>query len=210
MTIKQVNKSHYDFNKYVNKSRWNSFYHQIYELIKTAPDSILEVGVGSGITKGILKDVLHYKYETIDIDEELNPDYIGSVLAMPFADSQFDVIGCFQVLEHLPFENFETALSELFRVANKAVILSLPNAEFVRRIHIPGIISNKLIKIPFMLKKRHVFDGEHFWEINKVGYELSKIIAIIQKNAKSFDFILEKEYRVYETPGHHFFVLKKR
>ncbi|GHU81127.1 hypothetical protein FACS1894145_8110 [Bacteroidia bacterium] len=210
MTIqKQVDKAHYEFGKYVDKSRWNSFYHQIDEIIKIEPNSILEIGVGTGITKYILKDTLHYHYESIDIDEELYPDHVGSVLEMPFADKQYDVVGCFQVLEHLPFENFEKALSELFRVANKAVIISLPDSESVTCIHIPKLTRKKLIKKPFTKLKQHVFDGEHYWEINKIGYEIDKILKKINDIAGIHNFILEREYRVFENPYHHFFVLKR-
>lgn len=211
MTLqKQVEKAHYDFSRYVRKNRWNSFYHQIDEIIKTNPNSVLEIGVGAGISKCVLKDILHYHYESIDIDEELHPDHTGSVLDMPFADKQYDVIGCFQVLEHLPFNDFEKALSELFRVANKAVIISLPNAESVKQINIPKLIKSKLIKKPFTQLKQHVFDGEHYWEINKAGYELDKIIRKIKTQGDVFNFVLEKEYRVYENPYHHFFVLKRQ
>lgn len=208
MTIqKQVDKTHYAFNKYVSKGRWNSFYHQIDEIIRTEPNSILEIGVGAGISKCVLKDVLHYNYESMDIDEELCPDHIGSILEMPFPDKQYDTIGCFQVLEHLPFENFEKSLSELFRVANKAVIISLPNAESVWQIQIPKIYRKKLVKRPFTKLRQHFFDGEHYWEINKKGYELDKIISVMQRIAKLFNFVIEKEYQVFENSYHHFFVL---
>jgi ubiquinone/menaquinone biosynthesis C-methylase UbiE len=209
MTIqKQVDKAHYDFNQYVSKARWNSFYHQIDEILKTEPNTILEVGVGAGITKCILKDILNYNYESMDIDVELNPDYIGSILDMPFKDNQYDVIVCFQVLEHLPFDDFDKALSELFRVANKAVIISLPDAKFMMQIHVPKIIEKRLIKIPFVKLKRHVFDGEHYWELNKIGYELDKILRKIKNIGDIYNFVLEKEYHVFENPYHHFFVLK--
>ncbi|MDR0792564.1 MAG: class I SAM-dependent methyltransferase [Chitinophagaceae bacterium] len=206
---KQVDKSHYGFDRYVHQNRWSSFYHQINEIIKTEPNSILEVGVGAGISKSILKDVLHFSYESIDIDEELHPDHVGSVLDMPFADKQFDTVGCFEVLEHLPFDSFEKALSELFRVANKAVIISLPDVCPVTRIHIPRLLEKKMILKSFMQKKQHVFDGEHYWEINKKGYELNKVIKKITETGSAYQFILEKEYRKFENPYHHFFVLKK-
>jgi ubiquinone/menaquinone biosynthesis C-methylase UbiE len=206
---KQVNKAHYDFGKYVDKERWNSFYHQIGEIINAEPKSILEVGVGSGISKCVLKDFLHYNYESMDIDEELYPDHTGSVLDMPFVDRQYDVIGCFQVLEHLPFKDFEKAISELFRVANKAVILSLPNAEPYWQVSIPRLMRKKLLKKPFVRLTQHVFDGEHYWEINKKGYELHKIKREIEMIGNTFNFHLKNEYRVYENPYHHFFVLER-
>ena len=209
MTVqKQVNKAHYDFNKYVDLYHWNSFFYQIDEIIKTTPKSILEVGLGTGIVKYILKDVLHYNYESMDIDPELNPDHVGSILAMPFRDKQYDVVGCFEVLEHLHYCDFEKALSELFRVANKAVIFSLPDAGPIVPVHISGFARKKLIKMPFTKLKKHVFDGEHYWEINKRGYELNKIISQIKNIGGNFNFVLDKEYRMFENPNHHFFVMK--
>jgi len=211
MTIqKQVSKKHYDFNQYVDRERWISFSYQIGEIIQAEPVSILEIGVGTGITQYVLRDTIGYNYESMDIDEELHPDHIGSILDMPFADKQYDVIGCFQVLEHLPFDNFEKALSELFRVANKAVILSLPNAGRVTQIHIPPVMKKKLIKTPFVPLEQHVFNGEHYWEINKKGYESDKIVKKIKDIGNAFNFSLEKEYRVFEHPYHHFFVLKRQ
>ena len=51
----QVNAEHYNFKKYVSKERWNSFYHQIDEVISKNPGSFLEIGVGSGVLRIILK-----------------------------------------------------------------------------------------------------------------------------------------------------------
>jgi len=209
-TQKQVDKTHYGFGNYIFKDRWNSFYHQIDEIVKTEPNSILEIGVGAGISKCVLKDILHYHYESMDIDAELHPDYVGSILDMPFADNQYDVIGCFQVLEHLPFEDFEKALSELFRVANKAVILSLPDDGPSLQICVPRLIKKTLIQKPFATLKQHIFDGQHYWEINKKGYEIDKIKRKIEDIGGTYSFALEREYRVFENPYHHFFVLKKQ
>lgn len=212
---KQVEAKHYDFKKYVYKGRWNSFYHQIDEILSiTSPSayamSILEIGVGSGILRAIFKFFLRINYESIDIDEELQPDHVGSVLEMPFADKQYDVVVCFQVLEHLPYEKFVEALSELFRVAKKSVIISLPNAEKVYQLNIPKICRRKLIKRPFAKIKEHKFGGEHYWEINKKGYEIKKIMETIAETGKYFNYKLEKNYRIWEEPYHHFFVLKRQ
>ena len=50
------------------------------------------------------------------------------------------------------------------------------------------------------------FDGEHYWEIGKAGYPLSKIINEIQK----VGFRVEKTYRVFENPYHRFLLLRKK
>jgi ubiquinone/menaquinone biosynthesis C-methylase UbiE len=204
---KQVEATHYNFEEYISKGRWNSFYHQIDEIISRKPNSVLEIGIGSGFLGTVLKNVLHCNYESMDIDNELKPDYIGSILNMPFQNKQYDVIGCFEVLEHLPYEDFEKCLSELFRVANNAVIISLPDADKVVCLHISKICRFKMIKKPFAKTREHKFDGEHYWEINKKNYGINKIIKKMEEVSKEYKFILKKSYRVWENPYHHFFYI---
>src|SRR3546814_5404444 len=66
--------------------------------------------------------------ETLDIDPELKPDHVASVTELPFADGEFDVVCAFQMLEHVPYDVSLAAFAEMSRVANRAVIISLPNA----------------------------------------------------------------------------------
>lgn len=57
-----------------------------------------------------------------------------------------------------------------------------------------------------MLKKLvHKFNGEHYWEIGKFGYPLSRII----KDIKIAGFNIKKTYRIFEVPYHRFFILEK-
>jgi len=207
---KQVDVSHYDFSRYVSKERWNSFYHQITGILAFKPSSVLEVGVGLGITGAVLKQAgVHY--ESLDIDSGLRPDYVGSVLQMPFPDKSYDVAGCFEVLEHLPYECFEPALKELFRVARKGVVISLPVSRRVWKysIYLPKIGSKDiLLPRPFFKKKKAAFDGQHYWEINRIGFELKTIRAAFAKTAAASSFTLERDYDIWESPDHHFFVLK--
>jgi hypothetical protein len=49
------------------------------------------------------------------------------------------------------------------------------------------------------------FNGEHYWEIGKAGYPLSKITKYIEKAV----FKIIKTYRIFENPYHRFFILKK-
>lgn len=124
----QVQSNHYISENYITKERFNSYFYQIKEVVFQNPKSVLEIGVGNGFLTDALKKK-GLKVSTLDIDEKLNPDKVGSVLSLPFADSSFELVICFQVLEHLPYIDFTNALKEIYRVTNNSAILSLPDVE---------------------------------------------------------------------------------
>jgi len=203
----QVDPGHYFNKSYDTKERFISYWHQINEIMELNPKKVLEIGVGDGFVSKYLKE-RGVNVITLDIDERLKPDAVGSVLDIPFSESSFDVVTCYEVLEHLPYENFKKALSEIFRVSKSYAILSLPDASRVYRlyVHIPKVgIIKKLIPLPRYDRRIHKFDGEHYWEIGKAGYPLNKIT----KDIESVRFNIVKTYRVFEYPYHRFFVLKK-
>ncbi len=105
-------------------------------------------------------------------------------------------------------EYFKKAMSETFRVSSAHALLSLPDANRAYRLYIqiPKLgLFKKLIQIPRLQKAVHHFDGQHYWEIGKVGYSLNSIVNAINK----VGFKIEKTYRVFEMPYHRFFMLKK-
>jgi len=83
--IRQVNKEHYNFNKYVNKERFMSYYYQLKCIYDIKPKRILEIGPGNNFLRNNLKD--NFKIKTMDIDPELNSDFIGSVDKIPLKDN---------------------------------------------------------------------------------------------------------------------------
>lgn len=198
---------HYFTSKYDTKERFISYWHQIHEIISLEPETILEIGVGNKFLSDYLKN-RNYKVTTLDIDHTLKPDVIGSVTYMPFADNSFEVVACYEVLEHLPFSDFGRALSEIYRVSKKYVVISLPDVtrSFRIFIHLPKLGIRKIfIEYPKIKPKNHIFNGEHYWEIGKRGYPLQKIIGEIN----IIGFNLVKTYRIFEFPYHRFFVLNK-
>ncbi len=208
MSNPQVKKNHYVEELYDKKSRFISYWHQIDEVRKTMPVSVLEIGVGNGLVRDYLKR-LGLDIITVDIDQRLHPDLVGSVLDMPVPDDAYDTVSCFQVLEHLPFDDFLSAARELARVSRKYVILSLPDVHRVFTMHgrVPGFGSYQaMVPIPRLKKLEHQFDGEHYWEIGKAGYSVGRI----KRELNRAGLILKHTYRVAENPYHRFFILTVR
>lgn len=114
----QVEPEHYFRDEYDSKQRWMSYWIQINELRKLKPRSILEIGIGNGLVSHYLRQ-RGFDITTMDIDERLKPDIVGSVLSIPFSSDSFEVVACFEVLEHLPYGDFLTALKEINRISMK-------------------------------------------------------------------------------------------
>jgi len=202
--MNEISKEKYDFSKYNHRSRWMSYWHQIDEVLRLKPDSVLEIGIGDKTVVNFLKSQ-GVNITTLDINKDLKPDVIGSVLTMPFRDSSFDVVLCAEVLEHLPFEKFEEGLKELKRVSRKNLVLSLPHFGHSLKFSfkIP-LIKEKRIACRLAFPIKHEFNGEHYWEIGKKGYPPDKIRKIIKKY-----FQIKKEFIPFENQYHHFFILEK-
>ena len=205
---KQVEKTHYETN-YLREPRMFSYFFQIKEALKLVnpPKRILLIGVGDGVVPFYLKKI-GFDLTTIDIDPDLKPDVVGDVLKMPFPDDAFDLAVCAEVLEHLPFEKFPAALTEIGLVTKQGLILSLPDK---RRTLLDLRLKLPLIKqIDFFykidLRRAHVFDGQHYWEIGKKDYSLRKVIFEIEETG----FKLMRHYVKSQSPNIHFFVLGKK
>lgn len=203
--MKQVDKNAYQFFSYAHVGRFVSYYYQLAEVLALAPQNVLEVGVGDGVFRDYIKNNTSIEYTSVDIADDLRPDVVGDVTKLPFGDGTFDIVCAFEVLEHLPFEQFEKALTELRRVSRSAVVLSLPHfgppVKFLLKIpFLPELCF--AFKIPFA--RKHVFNGQHYWEIGKRGYSPRKMRAILEKY-----FSIKKEFVPFENQYHRFYVLLK-
>jgi len=196
----------YIFGKYCKLERWCSYWHQLNEITKLKPTSILEVGIGDKTVGNYLKNNLKISYTSVDKNNLIQPDVIADIKKLPFLDNFFDVACAFEVLEHLPFSDFSAALRELGRVSKKSVIISMPHwgRLFTLKIKLPFF---KLKKIQFKLNlfaPKHNATGHH-WEIGKKGYSAGKIESEIIKSG----FKVAKDYVIFESPYHHIYILEK-
>jgi len=204
---KQVDIENYYFFKYCDQDRFVSYWNQLNEILKLRPINILEIGVGDSVVSNYIKKNTDINYNSLDIDGNLNPNMVGNVLDIPSENEKYDLVCAFEVLEHLPFDKFSQALNEMKRVSRKNVLISLPHwgRYFSIKLRIPFL---KIIRLHYKLnieKPVHIFNGQHYWEIGKKGY---KIAAIKNEIAKS-GLILINDFVCFDSPYHHFFILKK-
>lgn len=165
------------------------------------------MGVGSGVLSSYLRDRLHLAVTTFDFDSTLQPDIVGDVrqLAGCCGEGCADAVVAFQVLEHLPFDQFETALGQMAAAARDAVIISLPyygwdaslRARFWKRQWAFGF---RWSKYP-----RWEFDGEHHWEIATRGHSLKTVRGVIRRVLK-----IERDYFCPDYPYHYFFECRRK
>jgi ubiquinone/menaquinone biosynthesis C-methylase UbiE len=203
----QVTKSHYSGSAYRSSERWMSYFHQLHMIEQVGARNVLEVGVGSGVLARELES-RGIDVTTLDIAQDLQPDIVGSVTEIPCGDASYDAALAFEVLEHMPFEESESAIRELARVARTHVLVSLPH---------PGWVFSVMYKLPLFPKielffqipffwRTHKFNGEHYWELGTRGYPVRRIVD----TARSCGLELVSYKKFADDPAHRFFVFKKQ
>jgi SAM-dependent methyltransferase len=84
---------------------------------------VLDVGCDQKVLKQLRPDL-----DYVGIDIGGNPDLhidLETVEHLPFADREFDIVVCADVLEHL--DNLHHVFGELVRVSRRFILISLPN-----------------------------------------------------------------------------------
>jgi len=122
----------------ITKRLFDNFFSRLAEIIKTfeSDSRILEVGCGAGeSSKNIIALLKRQYFEASDYDKRyvdklksIDIKYrvtVESAYSLNRNDNEFDHIIMTEVMEHL--EDYRLALKELFRVARKSVVISVPN-----------------------------------------------------------------------------------
>ncbi len=201
--INENRQDHYYSKNYDSKKRFISYWYQIYEITSKNPTKILEIGIGNKFVSDYLKKY-GFNVITVDIDKRLNPDVVASIDNIPFNNDEFDIIACFEVLEHQEFYKLSQGLKELKRVSKKFIVISLPDVSNYMWFRLP-FFDSFIIPVPSLKKRTLIFDREHYWEIGKKDYPLSLIL----NNIKKAGLKILNTYRIPENPYHRYFCLKK-
>lgn len=125
----------------------NKFFSRLGDILSILEetDKVLEVGCGAGASSlRILEMLAGPTLEVSDIDgryvEKLKasgfplPVQQESVLQLKREDHSYDCVLLLEVLEHL--QEYDLALSELFRVSRKYVVISVPNEPLWRILNV--------------------------------------------------------------------------
>lgn len=204
--VRQVDATVHYRRRYLTLPRAITHWYQASEVADQTPPAgpVLEIGPGSGHTTWLLRS-WGYSVTTCDFDPAIRPDVVADVRTLPFADRAFDTALAAEVLEHLPFEHFGTALAELARVAKQTVIVTLP-APFVgiaALLNLPKLRPQTLhVGVPYAVK--HRFNGEHYWEVGKAGYGLTKV----KKQIEASGLRIVRAFRPAASLYCYFFITK--
>lgn len=182
----QVLKDHYLTKDYLNSARFLGLQAQLGACLEAGKDNtFLEIGPGPGLLNALLK---HFGSRTyaVDFANDLRPDVLARLPELPFRNKAFDVVCAFEVLEHIPLELFGRCLREMRRVADKRIILSVPDQEEFhgKRIQIHLRFSRWNYKkswwhVPF---GRLTNPTQHYWEVG-FGGVTPQVITDIGKDA---------------------------
>ncbi len=212
----QIEKEHYQTLAYLKRERFYSYVEQI-ELVKKyaqTGDTILEVGKGNGLIEHILKELLGFSVTTLDINPDLHPDIVGNILKPgEWMKKPYDVVLAFEVLEHLPFHDARKALEHLVQVAQKYVLISIPDmrsfvsARFSMFERFPLTVQ-KVISFPRLTHRHQPFGKDHYWEIGiNAGKHKTTMKKIKSELLKGFTVV--EHFRCHLVPWHHYFVIQK-
>lgn len=202
----QVPKEQY-FKEYDDVTRFISYFYQIDLLRKLEPDNVLEIGIGNKTVANYLKQN-GTKVDTCDFDKDLEPDYVGDIRNLPFQDSSYDVVMACEILEHIPWEDVETALSELRRISRRYALISIPYSTTGFELLLKFPLLKRILGKPWLDIFLRIslsflnmeFSGEHYWEMGRKNYPAKRIRSTLSKYFK-----VCKEIRPILNPYHMFF-----
>lgn len=144
--------------------------------------TILDVGCGRGFVVRHLRNLgyeaegCEYGKETVELSV-CNSIYVDLTEVLPYNDNSFDIVLCAGVLSHLPKENTENAIKELYRVTKKILItniLTIPSDDQWYHINVvpktwwlplfkkQGFIYNKDLTKKIIKEKSYSFKSQWF------------------------------------------------
>ena len=141
--------------------------------------------VGGGKTPTALRYAKYAALERVvvcDISAEALKEQVAAhvhcdvTVGLPFADDEFDVVTCFDVMEHIQPDKVDFVIAELGRVAKHRIILAIATKQTPKR-------GSKREKLHLTLQPRK-------WWLKKLGavgkVSVHKCVAFVKHNHKHY------------------------
>ncbi len=211
----RIEREHYFDARYLKRERMFSFVEQI-ELIKQyaqSQNTVLEIGKGNGFVADFCSRYLGYKMITVDINPDLKPDIVDDITnPQTLKENSADVVVCFEVLEHMPFEQSVEVVKQMKRLAKKYIIISVPDMRYFisTRITIFGTGPLFLQKIFSTRRFRNAakkFGDDHHWEIGLKTATVTYSADYVREQLFAGSHLL-RDYRDINVPWHHYYVIR--
>ena len=93
------------------------------------------------------------------------------------------------------------------RVSKKYIFISLPDHRhilFHSRVKIP-FLKYKEFMVRLQSTEKHVFDGQHYWEIGKRGFSVARVLQAI----RDCGLTVTDKFAPSDTPVNYYFVIEK-
>jgi 2-polyprenyl-3-methyl-5-hydroxy-6-metoxy-1,4-benzoquinol methylase len=159
---------------------------------------ILEIGAGNEVVKNCLQKFVNV-YKVMDINEKLKPDFLADLRKFkPELREKFDCVVCAEVLEHMPFEDLEKNLTNIYNYLrnNGKAIITIPHRRARILIITPlSYLKPLIITLPFwiksslksfyqqVIKKKVWIDPHHCWEIGDGKINLKDVEEVMKELA---------------------------
>lgn len=190
---------------YLTPIRMSSYGYQFDLAMRTNCKSFLNIGSANDILSDLLTKQDKFVVN-IDLDINTKPSVNAVLPLLPFTDDTFDVVMCFQILEHMPFSIFPEMIIEIKRVTKKYIILSVPDISLSRQDRLKYKFY-QMVNRPSEWSKyqNRTIDKEHFWEIGFGDISEMSLIKIFEKE----NLAINNNFRNKHHSYHHFFLLQK-
>ena len=173
---------------------WNYYWHQqkiMQNLVLYRGEDFLEIGVGSGFSANYCRSK-GAKVTTLDIDQEKKPDIVANAVYYDFKQ-KYDYLMAYEVLEHIPYNEFEIIVKKFRTFIKKYVFISLPRNErpiFSLNLKLPKI---KPVGLEWKILNRKITTAAHHWELDYNGFSIKRVEQLFKESGLT---IVEKlEYK---------------
>ena len=208
-------KTHYYSSEYLKRERLYSYVEQI-ELVKRytkSRDKILEIGKGNGFLYRFLKEYLKIEVECVDINPELTPDIVDNIISpKKLIENSFDIVTCYEVVEHMHFEDSVRSIQNICKVGRKYCLVSVPDMRYF--INLNGTVFGslpvsfgKMLSTGRLRNKSKTFGKDHYWEIG-ITVNNQKYDPHFVRNNLFQELNVISDYRCNLVPWHHYYVIK--